>query len=197
MRLTWLGHATFLLETTDGIRIVTDPVDEESGYPFAPVACDLVTVSHQHHDHNALHRVSPNAKAMQTTGRMQYRTVTVTGYPTWHDEQNGALRGNNIVFVIEAEGKRIVHLGDLGHMLPQELMKTLRYSDVLLIPVGGTYTLDGRQAAALADQLQAKRTIAMHYQTEHLTFPLSGAEPFLESVHVPAEALRVGETVEF
>lgn len=197
MRLTWLGHATFLLETTDGIRIVTDPVDEESGYPFALVACDLVTVSHQHHDHNALHRVSPNAKAMQTTGRMQYRTVTVTGYPTWHDEQNGALRGNNIVFVIEAEGKRIVHLGDLGHMLPQELMKTLRYSDVLLIPVGGTYTLDGRQAAVLADRLQAKRTIAMHYQTEHLTFPLSGAEPFLESVHVPAEALRVGETVEF
>lgn len=197
MRLTWLGHATFLLETTDGIRIVTDPVDEKSGYPFAPVACDLVTVSHQHHDHNALHRVSPNAKAMQTTGRMQYRTVTVTGYPTWHDEQNGALRGNNIVFVIEAEGKRIVHLGDLGHMLPQELMKTLRYSDVLLIPVGGTYTLDGRQAAVLADRLQAKRTIAMHYQTEHLTFPLSGAEPFLESVHVPAEALRVGETVEF
>lgn len=196
MRLTWLGHATFLLETNDGIRIVTDPVDEESGYTFAPVACDLVTVSHQHHDHNALHRVGKTAKAVETTGKMQYRTVTVTGHPTWHDEKNGALRGNNIVFVIEADGKRIVHLGDLGHQLSEPLLQELSRCDVLLIPVGGTYTLDGRQAAKLSDRLQAKRTIAMHFQTEYLTFPLSDAEPFLEAVHVPAETLRVGETVE-
>lgn len=195
MKLTWIGHATFLLETETGVRLVMDPVDEESGYCYDKLTADILTLSHRHHDHAATERIAGEPVLWEGAGSFSHRGVWGTGIPTFHDEQGGALRGGNTVYILEADGRRIVHLGDLGHPLTQEQRELLNGADVLLIPCGGTYTLDGRTAAREADRIGAKLTIPMHYRTDRLRFPLADASDFLERVTVPCRVLSVGESL--
>lgn len=195
MKLTWIGHATFLLETDSGVRIVMDPVDEESGFSYSPLSADILTLSHRHHDHAATERVTGEPVLWEGEGTWSHRGVTASGISTFHDEKEGALRGNNTVFVLEADGKRLAHLGDLGHSLGEEALSKLKSLDVLLIPCGGTYTLDGVAAAKEADRIGAKLTIPMHYKTESLRFPLATVDPFSDHVQTACRVLSVGETI--
>ena len=174
MKLTWLGHACFALEE-DGYRIVTDPFTGVPGLPDTHTWANAVYCSHGHHDHHYLEGVT-----IRTGGKNPFSVEEIA---SCHDEKGGALRGENTIRCFEAGGIRIVHLGDLGHFLTQEQAAPLYGCDVLLIPVGGTYTIDGEQAAQVSAQLSPRIAVPMHYRGEHFGFAdISTAEPFLEAM---------------
>ncbi len=197
MKLTYLGHSTFLLENAAGKRLVTDPVDKGSGYDLHQVRADVVTVSHHHFDHDALDQVSGDPAVIDKLGAHESDGFAVTGYAAFHDEVQGAKRGPNTLYKIEADGKTVVHLGDLGHDLSDATVRALSGADALLIPVGGTFTIDAKQAAALAKRLNAKRVIPMHFKTPQLTFEIAPLDPFLTAAEdLPLCVLAQNESIE-
>lgn len=162
MKLIWHGHACYTLESSQG-TVVFDPFEPEyvPGIPTPELAADLVLCSHFHNDHGC-------AQAVRQTKRAP--AVKVETLECFHDEALGAKRGSNLIHIVEAEGKRIVHMGDLGHLLAGEQLERLGKVDVLLIPVGGFYTIDAMQAHTLAEKIGAAVTVPMHYRGEGFGF---------------------------
>lgn len=179
MKIRWCGHACFLLTTDSGLKILTDPFDESVGYPIPTVVPDVVTVSHEHFDHNAVHLVPGTPEVVRGPGEHTVRGLTIHGLVTYHDDARGERRGPNTVFTIETDGLRVTHLGDLGHTLSAAQILALRPVQVLLVPVGGYYTIDARQAKEVVEALNPKLVIPMHYKTPVMDFPIAGVEPFL------------------
>ena len=155
MTITWLGHSCFLLES-GGFRVLLDPFRDVPGLADVEAEADAVYCSHGHFDHAYTDRVR------LTSGREN--PFTVTEIPTFHDGQGGALRGENTVRRFEAGGVSVVHLGDLGHQLTPEQVQAVSPCDVLLLPVGGTYTIDKQEAKAVAEAVKPRVTIPMHYR---------------------------------
>lgn len=171
MNLTWLGHACFLLEE-DGFRIVIDPYTGVPGYPPLSVSAHAVLCSHHHFDHDAADCVTLLPKR---EGPFEIRTVA-----TFHDGQGGALRGENAVQIISANGVSVAHLGDLGHLLTQAQLEEIGPVDAALVPVGGVYTVDAAGAKAVCDALKARCAVPMHYR--HAPYGLedvADVEPFI------------------
>ena len=158
MKLTWFGHSCFKLESADGV-LVFDPSENGRvpGYYYLPdnFPADKVICSHSHRDHSAEELVS-------LTGKEYGGKVTLVN--SFHDEANGTKRGNNAIAMVETEGFKVIHMGDQGCELTDEQNELLKGADVLLIPVGGFYTIDGKTARAMADKLEAKVVIPMHYR---------------------------------
>lgn len=179
MQITWYGHSCFLLTAESGYSILTDPCDRETGYDLHDIVCDTVTVSHDHHDHNCLVSVAGSPLVIRTTGEHLAGDIKITGFFSYHDDAKGAFRGENIVFLYEIDGLRILHLGDLGHMLSDEMIETIGDVDILLAPIGGVYTINAKLATELSDRLHAKVLIPMHYKTPALHFDIEGLEPLL------------------
>ncbi|MEW6572237.1 MAG: MBL fold metallo-hydrolase [Bacillota bacterium] len=180
MEIKWLGHACFLLTTREGVTVLTDPYDESIGYPLPPVTPDVVTVSHRHYDHNAVGSVKGSPVVFEGAGIHRAKGLTIRGVATFHDKNKGAQRGPNTVFVIEADGLRICHLGDLGHPLDGAKVQEIGPVDVLLIPVGGTYTIDADEAAALVTEMKPRIAVPMHYKTERLKINVAPVDNFLK-----------------
>ena len=178
MKISWQGHASFIIESED-IILVTDPFDEQVGYPHICQQADVVTVSHQHWDHDAVQVFKNSPRILMGPGLFQYGHMFFHGLPSWHDSQQGAVRGTNTIFVIEAEGMKIVHLGDLGHV-PEQQADMIGQPDILLLPVGGTYTLDAEKAWQTAELLQPRLIIPMHYRTSVCKLDILPLEPFVE-----------------
>ena len=198
MFIQHIGHAEYLIETESGVRIVTDPYDASCGYPLHRVMADIALVSHHHHDHDAVENLDGEPRVIDTAGQYSPEPdVRVTALKGYHDDQGGSKRGETLLFLIEAEGLRIVHLGDLGCALNDEQLKGLDKPDILMVPVGGFYTIDAEQAKTTAEQLGARIILPMHYRTVYnRDWPIAAAEDFL--VHFPeeyicrdTEALRV------
>ena len=166
MKLTWYGHSCFLVETADG-SVVFDPYSPGSvpGLTLPPLTADAVSCSHGHHDHGYAAGVTLSGK----TPGFTLRTV-----PCFHDEKSGALRGENRIAVLEAEGLRLVHLGDLGHPLSTEQREAVGRPDVLLIPVGGYFTIDAGTAAEVVRALRPRITIPMHYRGPSFGYEVIG-----------------------
>ena len=179
MQITWYGHSCFLLTSESGYSILTDPCDPETGYELSNLVCDAVTISHEHHDHNCLAIVAGTPEIIRTPGEHLAGGISVKGFTNYHDNEKGAKRGENIVFLYEIDGLKILHLGDLGHMLPDETIQTIEDVDVLLAPIGGVFTINAKAATELADRLNAKVLIPMHYKTPALHFNIEGLEPLL------------------
>lgn len=156
MKITWYGHACFKIETAAG-SVVTDPYSPGSvpGLHLPPMTADKVLCSHGHSDHNC-------AGAVTLSGREPELDVSLI--PCFHDGEGGRLRGENLISLIQAQGLRLVHLGDLGHMLSPEQLSALGRVDVLLVPVGGFYTIDANQAQALCAALNPGIVVPMHYR---------------------------------
>ena len=174
MKLTWLGHACFALEAA-GFRIVTDPFEGVPGLKDTHTWANEVYCSHGHHDHHYLEGVE-----IRGGGENPFAMECVACF---HDEKRGALRGENTIRSFRTEGLQVVHLGDLGHALSQEQAEPLRGCDVLLIPVGGTYTIDGELAARTVAQLVPRVVVPMHYRNEKFGFDdISTVEPFLAAL---------------
>ncbi len=173
MKITWYGHSCFLVETAEGSAVL-DPYGPGSvpGLRLPPLTADLVLCSHGHRDHGYREAVSLSGKSAG---------LRVTEIPCFHDEEGGALRGVNTIHVLEADGLRLAHLGDLGHMLSPEQLRALGRVDILLIPVGGHYTIGPETAAELAEAVGAGITVPMHYRGEGFGYEVIGpVEPFLK-----------------
>ena len=191
-KLTWLGQSCFVLDTAAGTRVVMDPIPKGLGYELpAGLKADAVTISHEHQDHNnvallvnkprLLRGLTPDKKGW-TKIDQKVKDVAIRSVGVYHDDAMGADRGLNTVFLFEVGGLRIAHLGDLGHLLTDEQLSAIGSVDVLLIPVGGVFTVDGRQATRVVDQLRPRLVvIPMHYRTNVLTSKqLEGVDDFLE-----------------
>lgn len=163
MKLTWLGHACFIVEQ-DGYRIVLDPYTDVAGHDDIRTEAHEVLCSHGHYDHSAVSGVTllPERESPFMIRKVQ----------TCHDEQGGALRGENTVHILEAGGVSVAHLGDLGHQLTQEQLDGIGCVDGVLIPVGGTYTVDAAGAKRVCEALNPKWIIPMHYRHGSYGFPV-------------------------
>lgn len=181
MIIRCIGHAEFLLELENGLRIVTDPYDASCGYPVLKTAADAVLVSHGHHDHNAVGNVKGVTYKVDAPGRHELPGAVVTAIEADHDEAGGSKRGKTLLFVIEAEGLRVMHMGDLGHVPTPEQISALGKADVLMIPVGGYYTIDAPTAVEVAQKLQARVVLPMHYKTRaNADWPIAGVESYTQ-----------------
>jgi L-ascorbate metabolism protein UlaG (beta-lactamase superfamily) len=190
-RLTWFGQSCFLLESTAGTRVVTDPIPAGLGYELpVDLRADAVTVSHEHGDHNNLALVQGKPRVLRglTADKKGWvkidekvKDIAIRSVGVYHDEEKGAKRGLNTLFLFEVGGVRIAHLGDLGHLLTDQQLSAIGSVDVAMIPVGGTYTIDARQATRVIDQLRPRLIIIpMHYKTDVLTIKeLATVDAFL------------------
>ena len=179
MQITWYGHSCFLLTAENGYSILTDPCDRETGYELHDLTCDAVTISHEHKDHNCLAIVAGKPLVIRTPGEHTAGGIPVVGITSFHDDAKGARRGGNIVFLYQIDGLRILHLGDLGHILSDDEIKKIGDVDILFAPIGGVFTINAKTATELADRLRAKVLIPMHYKTPALHFDIEGLEPLL------------------
>ncbi|MEL7609173.1 MAG: MBL fold metallo-hydrolase [Bacillota bacterium] len=173
MKIKWYGHSCFLLTSEKGIKVLTDPYDPATGYALGSVEADVVTCSHFHHDHHYTQAVLGDPVVIDKAGRHEAKGLTITGIPTWHDAEQGTRRGANTVFVIEIDGMRVVHLGDLGHMPGEAELASIGRADILFAPVGGVYTIDAQQALSLASIVKPRVMIPMHYATPDVLFALA------------------------
>jgi L-ascorbate metabolism protein UlaG (beta-lactamase superfamily) len=182
MKIKWFGHSCFLLTADRGPRILTDPFDDSVGYPVPRVAADIVTTSHKHFDHSYIQAVSGQFTHFSQSGRYSAHGVDITGVAAFHDEAGGSKRGQNVIFVFALDGLRVCHCGDLGHSLTAEQVREIGLVDILLVPVGGFYTIDAVGAAQISKALDATVIIPMHYKTDVLSFPIAGVDPFLTAM---------------
>lgn len=184
MKIRYLGHSSFYI-AGDEKSVVTDPFDG-IGYEMERVNADYCTVSHEHFDHNATDKV--NAKKTITRAEDGFLAID-----TYHDANLGKLRGKNTVFKFTVDGVTFCHLGDLGEYYSDVLCEEIGKVDVLFIPVGGNYTIDGKVAARFAQGLHAAITVPMHYKTPRSDIDISGAEDFLKRM---PNVIRVGSEME-
>ena len=198
MLIRHIGHAEFYLMTESGYRIVTDPYDESCGYPVEKIAADAVLVSHHHHDHDAVENVTGHPQIIDGAGTYTLAgDVKVTALDAFHDDAQGLKRGKTLLFLIETEGLKVAHLGDLGDSLTAEQSRALKNVDLLMIPVGGFFTIDAKKARDIAESLAAKIILPMHYKTRYNEgWPIEGPEAFTglyapEEIRTDGNALRV------
>jgi len=191
MDITYLGHSSFKIKTKTA-TVITDPFDPKMvGLKYAGVEGEIVTVSHQHPDHNAVSKVSGVKKVIEGPGEYEVMGVSIIGYPSFHDSKEGSERGKNTIFVIEAEGLRLAHLGDLGHTLDDDLVNEIGSIDVLMIPVGGFFTIGPKEAVEVVGKIDPYFIIPMHYKV-----PEINSQAFAEVEPVETFLKEIGMTVE-
>jgi L-ascorbate metabolism protein UlaG (beta-lactamase superfamily) len=163
MDITYLGHSSFRIRGKTA-TVVTDPYGADVGLKFPRhIEADIVTVSHDHGDHNAVAQVEGTPYVIKGPGEYEIKGIGVVGFSVFHDEQKGALRGKNTIYRIEVDGVSIVHMGDLGHMLTSVEVEALDGVNVLMIPVGGVHTIDAAKASHLISEIEPSIVIPMHY----------------------------------
>ncbi len=170
MTITYLGHSSFKLKGKKG-TLVTDPYHEYVGFKMPTTSADIITISHDHKDHNAFEQITGTARRkkpfiIKEAGEYEVGGISVFGVPTYHDDQKGSLRGPNLVFTSLIDHVSVCHLGDLGHELTPTQLEAIGSIDVLLIPVGGVYTIDPKLATKLIHTLEPAYAVPMHYRTD-------------------------------
>lgn len=193
MEITYLGHSAFKIKTKTA-SVITDPFDPKiTGIKFAGIEGEIVTLSHDHPDHNASDKVIGVKKIVDGPGEYEIMGVSMIGYSSFHDTNNGADRGKNTIYVYEFEGLRLAHLGDLGHELSDDLVSELGDIDVLMIPVGGEYTIGPKEASQIVSKIEPFFVIPMHYAMPGLAPDLAGKlaplETFLKESGLPHESM--------
>ncbi|OIO06975.1 MBL fold metallo-hydrolase [Candidatus Falkowbacteria bacterium CG_4_10_14_0_2_um_filter_36_22] len=186
MIITWLGHSCFKIQDktgTEGVTVITDPFSQSTGLKVPHFEADIVTVSHQQHrDHNNTGVIRGNPFVIDLAGEYDIKGVFVEGVDSYHDEKNGQIRGNNIIYRIGIDDMSVVHLGDLDHILDVKQLERLERTDILLIPVGGKFTLDAKKAAEVVKQIEPRMVIPMHYKIKGLKIDLDGVDKFIKEL---------------
>ena len=188
MEIKYLGHSCFRLKGKKTI-IITDPYQDKIGLSLPRVSADIVTVSHQHEDHNNFQAVGGTVRrgkpfVIDGPGEYEIGHVFVNGIASWHDKEKGKERGKNTIYLITLENMRIVHLGDLGGMLSEKKLETINGVDILFVPVGGKYTINAKEAVKLVDKIQPNIVIPMHYAAKGLAFNLDPVDLFLKEMEI-------------
>lgn len=192
MDISPLGLSSFKIRGKNA-TIVVDPYDSTFvGLKFPKkVEADIVTVSHDHKDHNAVSQIEGTPYVVSGPGEYEIKGVSVIGFSSFHDTKMGAERGRNTMYRIEVDGVAILHLGDLGHALSSEEVESLDGVDILMVPVGGTATIDAPTAAAIVKELEPSVVIPMHYAQTGLASGFAALTPvstFLKEMGVEAVA---------
>ncbi|OGK12217.1 hypothetical protein A3C98_02850 [Candidatus Roizmanbacteria bacterium RIFCSPHIGHO2_02_FULL_37_15] len=168
MDIKYLGHASFFIKSKEA-KLVTDPFDPKMvGLKFPKVEADIVTVSHHHSDHDQTNLINGEPLVIDMPGEYEKKGLRVFGHQSYHDKQKGAERGENIVYKIEGEGVSLLHCGDLGIVLDDAFIDTIGDVDVLLVPVGGFFTIDAVEASELVKKIEPSIVIPMHYNSSKL-----------------------------
>ncbi len=191
MDIIYLGHSSFKIKGKNA-TLVTDPFDPKMvGIKYSGVKADIVTSSHDHFDHNNISAVGECQFVVNQPGEYEIKDVTIIGIPSFHDDKSGEKRGSNIICIIEIDGLRIVHLGDLGHKLSESQYDNLGEIDILLIPVGGEFTINAQEASDIVREIEPRIIIPMHYQVPGLNqenfSKLAPVDNFLQLVGLPTE----------
>jgi len=183
MIITWYGHSCFKIQSGE-IILITDPFDKSIGLTPPRGQVNIVTISHHHYDHDNLETlIAANPFVIDGPGEYEIKGINVMGLATFHDNKQGQERGNNTAYLIEVEGIKICHLGDLGQeKLTDEQLEFINGVDILIIPVGGVYTIDGEQAVRIINQIEPKIVIPMHYKIPGLNIKLDGVDAFLKEI---------------
>ncbi len=205
--LTWYGQATFVMTTGDGVKVMMDPVNPSMIKVEIPDLIDLVTVSHEHGDHNYVELAKGNPVIIHGLKENDYAKVdqVVKGIPvrtvgSFHDKQEGSQRGKNAIFIFELPDLKVVHLGDLGHVLSESQVSAIGATDILLIPVGAGPTIDLPGALEVIKQLNPEVVIPMHYSpadTPEGGFRLGTVEEFIKAVGSSYDVQYSGHTETF
>jgi L-ascorbate metabolism protein UlaG (beta-lactamase superfamily) len=184
MKVKWFGHASFLITSDDGTKIITDPYKPGAfGLEYRPIqeTADIVTVSHDHDDHNNADGIPGNPQIVKGAGKHQAKGIEFIGVASCHDECGGKERGDNTIFTFKIDDMNVCHLGDLGRPLTDKEVSEIGKVDVIMIPVGGSFTIDAAGADKVISQLEPKVVIPMHFQTERCpNFPVATVGPFLK-----------------
>lgn len=176
MEISYIGHASFKLKGKTA-TVVTDPFDPEMvGLKFSQPEANIVTISHAHADHNRADLVAGQPVIISGPGEYEVKGVAIKGIASFHDAQKGQDRGKNTIYAMVIDSVHVVHLGDLGHKLSEEQVDEIGVVDILLVPVGGVYTIDAKEAYAIVTQLEPHIVIPMHYKRAGLA---SGLETLL------------------
>ncbi|MEN2998181.1 MAG: MBL fold metallo-hydrolase [Brevinematia bacterium] len=193
LRVSYLGHSCFLLENEKGVRILMDPFDKSLGYNTEPLECNVITMSHEHFDHNnvrlglGMPRVFKGVNNGSWVGiDTTYMGLRIFNVSVYHDEEMGKIRGKNSIFVLEFHDSsvpfRLCHLGDLGHDLEPEDVTRIGKVDILFVPIGGYFTIDSSVATRIVAKLSPRIVIPMHYRTDVTkTWNIDGPEKFVSS----------------
>lgn len=203
MNIIWHGQFCFEITTTpfknDQIKIVIDPFSEETGLRIPKLEADIVLATHSHHDHNNIKAVSGDPFLISGPGEYEIKNIFIQGIYSFHDDKKEAERGENkfsfrnfsnsemknTIYTIEAEDLKLCHLGDLGQKeLTDEQLEKIGQIDILMIPVGGTYTISTKEALKIMSQIEPKITIPMHYQIPKLKLKLDDCDKFLKTLGI-------------
>lgn len=184
MQIIWYGHSCFLIKTSNGKRILTDPFDNCLGYKNDFPKCDIITMSHSHLAHSYLNTINYKTKIINSIGTFNVNSLNITGIKTFHDNCNGLKRGSNIIFLFKFDSISICHLGDLGHIPCKSILDKLKNIGILFIPIGGQFTLDGNDAYKLCSLINPKLVIPMHYKTNVLKMNLDDCKNFLINIPI-------------
>lgn len=188
MELRFFGHAMFGV-SSGGKTVVIDPFNDDVGYPRPTVAADAVVITHEHSDHSNVDLVGGTPRVIRCLSHEgkawarideQVGPIHITGVGCYHDTNQGTARGLNTIIIVEAEGLRLVHLGDLGHLLSDEQARAIGRVDVLMIPVGGHYTIGPVEADAVVAQVKPRVVIPMHFKTQfNASWPIGTLDEYL------------------
>ncbi|MFA6918807.1 MAG: MBL fold metallo-hydrolase [Patescibacteria group bacterium] len=192
MIIQWIGQSCFKIQTKNNgneVTIVTDPYDDKTGLKMPKIQADIVTVSHNHHDHNNLDAIKGDPFVINTPGEYETKEVLIYGIPSYHDDKKGSERGNNTIYKLVSEEIHLAHLGDLGQTLTDEQLEKIGTVDVLMIPVGGKYTIDYKKAIEVISQLEPRIVIPMHYKIDGLTSDVATVDEFIKNCGLPLEKM--------
>lgn len=203
MKLEYIGHACFRLSLDNGFSWVTDPYDGSIGLARPAVGATVTTLSHGHFDHNCVKALDGAGRLLANAGEYDEGDVHFSLIRSYHDEVRGAKRGENLVTICTIQGKRICHMGDIGHQPEGELLDRLRGVDVLMLPIGGTYTLDAAGAAQAVRAIAPRAVVPMHFKVPHLKLAIASPDEFLRIMeqwhdagsHVDMATLPAGVTL--
>ncbi|MCK5416643.1 MBL fold metallo-hydrolase [Candidatus Parcubacteria bacterium] len=197
MIISWLGQSCFKIQSKvgiDNITIAIDPFTKKYGLKVPNFDADICAISHtQHDDHNNVEAIKGSPFVINAPGEYDVKGVFVNGIASFHDDKNGEEFGENTIFRIEVEGITITHLGDLGHLLHSKELEILSGTDILLVPVGGKYTLDAKNAVKVINQIEPRMIIPMHYKIDGLKIDdISGVDKFVREIGLkPTEELKL------
>ena len=184
MKIKWLGHSAFLITSANNIKIVTDPYTTGNGINYSPIneTSDIVTVSHVHSDHSNISAIKGSPIILREKGTYLVKGVEIKAVPVHHDGTLGSQRGSNLVFCLKVDGILVCHAGDLGHILSPRQIEEIGPVDVLMLPVGGFYTLNAQEAHLVAQSLKPHIVIPMHYKTPGTEYSIAGVQLFLKDL---------------
>lgn len=188
MKIKFLGHAAFLITSDQGVRIITDPYKPGcygGGIKYAPITeeADIVMISHDHDDHNET-RIKGNPVFVRDESKKEIKGIVINGVKVFHDKSGGKERGNTVIFNMLIDGLNLVHMGDVGHLISMSEVEKLGNVDVLLIPVGGYFTVDASEAEDIINLLKPKVVIPMHFKTAKCDFPIAPVDDFIKNKEV-------------